>query len=202
MIGVTNMGLRPAIFLDRDGTLIEDRGHLRSPSDVVFLPGTVGALKRLQDAFALFIVTNQRGVAGGILSLNDVERVNAHVVCQLAEAGAKITEVYFCPHRRSDKCLCIKPKPYSMEKAAREHGLDLKRSFVVGDHPHDVETARSVGATGIYVRTGHGEKHGHELQDNTIIAADIEEAAHRILMISDESDHAKDGRVAGQGNTP
>jgi histidinol-phosphate phosphatase family protein len=184
MNGSTNTAQRPALFLDRDGTLIEDRGHLSNPSDVVFFPGTFEALKRLQEVFALFIVTNQRGVADGVLSLDDVERVNAHVVSRLAEAGVKITEVYVCPHKRSDNCICIKPKPYFLEEAARDYNVNLADSFTVGDHPHDVELAWTVRATGIFVLTGHGEKHVHEVQDNTIIAADIEDAANRILMTS------------------
>ena len=81
--------LRPAIFWDRDGTLIEDRGHLAQPSEVAFLPNTISALRRLQDDFLFFIVTNQPGVAEGTISLRDVERVNAHVVSRLAEAGLR-----------------------------------------------------------------------------------------------------------------
>lgn len=84
--------LLPAVFLDRDGTLIEDRGHLRRPQEVSFFPCTVSALRRLQDAFLLFIVTNQSGIAEGELTDRDVERVNGHVVQHLAEAGIEIVE--------------------------------------------------------------------------------------------------------------
>ena len=111
---------RPAIFWDRDGTLIEDRGHLSDLGDVVLFPGTINALRRLQDDFQFFIVTNQSGVADGTISANDVERINAHVVSRLADAGLTISAVYVCPHRREDGCVCIKPNPYFLHKAAED----------------------------------------------------------------------------------
>ncbi len=174
---------RPAVFLDRDGTLIEDRGYLSEASEVAFYPDAVEALTRLQPHFLLFLVTNQPWVARGILTLEDVDRVNARVVAHLAEHGVTITAVYVCPHERSDGCSCIKPKPHFLRKAAAEHGVDLGRSFTIGDHPHDVEFARAVGARGIYVRTGHGSKHVAELPPGEVVVAGIGEAADRILEL-------------------
>ena len=107
-----------AVFLDRDGTIIEDRGHLRDPSDIVFFPETFEALRKLHDYFLLFIVTNQVGVAEGIITLGDVDRINDCIVAALGERGVVVTDVYACPHRRSDNCPCIKPKPYFLKKAA------------------------------------------------------------------------------------
>lgn len=176
--------LCPAVFLDRDGTVIEDRGHLADSSEVVFYPDTGNALRRLQERFLLFLVTNQPWVARGILTREDVSRVNAGVVAHLAAHGVTITAVYVCPHERSDGCACIKPNPYFLHQAAGEYGVDLQRSFTVGDHPHDVEFARSVGARGVYVRTGHGSKHLGELRPDEIIVAGIGEAADWILRVS------------------
>ncbi|MBP7049772.1 MAG: HAD family hydrolase [Phycisphaerae bacterium] len=173
--------LHPAVFLDRDGTIVEDRGVLAEPSDVVFYPDTVDALKRLHDRFLLFIVTNQPWVARGIITLDQVNRVNASVVSHLAQHGIAITAVYVCPHEREQGCPCIKPQPYFLHKAEKDYGVDLERSFTVGDHPHDVEFARSVGAQGVYVRTGHGEKHLAEMGPNEIITSGIAEAADWIL---------------------
>jgi len=173
--------LRPAVFLDRDGTLIEDRGYLRETSEVAFYPDAIDALRRLQERFLLFLVTNQPWVARGILTWEDVKRVNARVVSYLAEHGVTITAVYVCPHERSDGCSCIKPNPHFLHKAAAEHGVDLQRSFTIGDHPHDVELARAAGARGVYVRTGHGSKHLTELSPGEIVVAGIGEAADRIL---------------------
>jgi D-glycero-D-manno-heptose 1,7-bisphosphate phosphatase len=172
---------RPAVFLDRDGTVIEDRGALAEPSDVVFFSDTADALRRLQDHFLLFLVTNQPWVARGEITLEHVDRVNASVVSYLADRGVIITAVYVCPHERSGGCRCIKPRPYFLHKAAREHGVDLRRSFTIGDHPHDVEFARAVGARGVYVRTGHGEKHLAELPEGTRIVSGIGQAADWIL---------------------
>jgi len=176
--------LRPAVFLDRDGTIVEDRGMLAEPADVVFYPDTFDALKRLQDRFLLFIVTNQPWVARGIITIDHVNRVNAWVIARLAERGVTITAAYVCPHDREQGCSCIKPRPYFLEKAAKDYAVDLKRSFTVGDHPHDVEFARSVGARGVYVRTGHGEKHVGELSADEVVTSGIKDAADWILRNS------------------
>ncbi len=114
--------LRPAVFLDRDGTIVEDRGVLAEPSDVVFYPDTFDALKRLQERFLLFLVTNQPWVARGIITLDQVNRVNAWVVSCLAEHGVTITAAYVCPHEREEGCRCIKPQPYFLREG-RERAL-------------------------------------------------------------------------------
>ncbi len=173
--------LRAAVFWDRDGTLIEDRGHLADPAEAVFFPNTVDALRRLQDRYLFFIVTNQSGVAQGAIDMADVERVNAHVVGRLAAAGLPVAAVYVCPHARADGCACIKPNPYFLHEAARQFRLSLADSFVVGDHPHDVELAERAGARGIYVCTGHGRKHLAELRGHEIVVPDIAAAADWIL---------------------
>ena len=103
---------RKAVFLDRDGTLIEDRGNLRYPDEVIFFDSTFQALNKLQEHFLLFIVSNQSGVAERAMTVEDVSRVNGCVVSQLANAGIQITEVYWCPHKRSDLCQCTKPNPF------------------------------------------------------------------------------------------
>lgn len=173
-----------AVFLDRDGTIIEDRGYLRDPSEVVFLPDAFESLRGLQEEFLLFIVTNQSGVARGEISHEDVQRVNAHVVAELARAGIEIAEVYVCPHAREDGCFCIKPHPHFLREAEKHHGVDLARSFAVGDHPHDVDFGLAGGGAGIYVLTGHGEKHLAELAPDAPVTTDIKQAAGRILTLS------------------
>lgn len=171
---------RPAVFLDRDGTLIEDAGNLRYIAQVDFYPQTFPAL-RLLGQFALFIVTNQSGIAQGHIRAEEARAVNDYVARRLGEEGAAIRAVYCCPHQRTDACECMKPKPYFLKVAEREHDIDLARSFVVGDHPSDMEFARSVGARGIYVLTGHGAKHRAELRTSGIVVADIAAATERIL---------------------
>ena len=175
------MARHPAVFLDRDGTIIEDRGYLNHPDQVTFLPGAIQALLELQPHFKLFIVTNQRCIADGIVTEDEVKLVNDYVVAQLKQAGVDIVATYVCPHRREDNCDCIKPKPLFLEKAASDYNINLLRSFAIGDHPHDVEFAYNVGACGIYVLTGHGERHKDKLQNDTIVVAGIKEATKIII---------------------
>lgn len=173
--------LRSAVFLDRDGTIIEDRGNLSHPSQVVFYDDTIPALQTLQETFDLFLVTNQSGVAKGIISIQDVERVNAYVTGHLAEFGIRIIKTYVCPHKRSDNCRCIKPKPYFLRKAEKDHRVDLKRSYVIGDHPHDAEFGKNVDANAIYLLSGHGIKHRDELDDDIVVVNGIREAVELII---------------------
>ncbi len=172
---------RPAVFLDRDGTLIEDVGFIRDVTQVEFYPRTISALRRLDD-FVLFIVTNQSGIALGHTREDEVRAANDHIVRRLAEEGIRIREVYCCPHQRSDGCECIKPNPHFLKLAESDYEIDLARSFVVGDHPSDVEFAHSVGARGIYVLTGHGAKHRAELCAAETVVAGIAEAAEAISL--------------------
>ena len=176
----------PAVFLDRDGTIIEDRGHLRCASEIVFFPGTVAALGRLQEHYRLFVVTHQPGIARGMVSAEEVAGVNEHVVSELRKQGVTISGVYCCPHDRSEDCICIKPNPYFLQEAARDYGLNLAESFVVGDHPHDVVLADNAGATGIYVLTGHGTHHQAELPQWRVVVPGISEAADYILAARKE----------------
>ncbi len=175
---------RAGLFLDRDGTLIEDRGHIHDQSQVTFIPGTVEALKRLQQEFILFVVTNQPGIAEGALSSREVEGVNNHIVTYLAESGVHIQDVYVCPHRREDGCLCIKPKPYFLHLAANQWNIDLNLSIVVGDHPSDMDLAKNAGCGAIYVLTGHGSKHLKELQHDLLVVSRLKEAEDWIFALA------------------
>jgi L-threonylcarbamoyladenylate synthase len=193
--------LSPAVFLDRDGTLIEDRGYLADPSEVVFYPETVPALRRLQERYRLIIVSNQEGIGMGLLTPEEVDRVNRHVVETLAREGVAITAVYYCPHTRAQGCDCIKPKPFLLRKAEKEHRIDLARSFVVGDHPHDARFAHSVGARGIYLLTGHGLKHRHQFgpDEGIVVAENLAEAADQILNGEERREEEKEAVVRAAG---
>lgn len=173
--------MKPAVFLDRDGTIIEDRGDLSDPEQIVFFNDTVPALLRLQEKFYLFIVTNQSGVANGTITMDDVERINSCVSARLAGHNIRIVETYVCPHNHNDDCKCIKPKPYFLRKAEKDYSIDLRNSFVIGDHPHDLEFGENAGAKAVYVLTGHGKKHQPELPENAVVVPGIREAAEYIL---------------------
>ena len=182
---------QPAIFLDRDGTLIEDRGYLRSPSEVVFHGDTFSALEKLKGRFLLVIITNQSGIGLRVVTLEEVEEVNRAIVNRLAQAGVTISAVYTCPHTREQGCDCFKPKPLLLERAAGQFRIDLPKSFAVGDHPHDAEMGRSLGVEGIFLLTGHGQKHVHELKDRgrVFVARNLDEAVTWILLRDSQRDN-------------
>ena len=167
---------RPAVFLDRDGTLIEDRGYISSPDDIVLFDDTIDALHRLAGTYELFVVTNQSGIAKGLISREDADRVNAALDAILQKAGITIRKWYVCPHNREDGCDCMKPKPRFLLEASNEFRVDLARSFTIGDHPHDVLTGSEYGCTGLYLLTGHGEKHAAELPHDKLLFHSLSDA--------------------------
>ena len=171
----------PAVFLDRDGTLIEDVGTLHSPEQIRLFPDTIKALRRLQENYVLIVITNQCCIANGEATADQVSHVHAHLDEHLRRNGITIRDWYVCPHRREDNCACIKPKPELVLQAQRKHGLDLTRSFVVGDHPHDALTANDLGVFGLYLLTGHGGRHRHELAADQLVFHRISDAAEWIL---------------------
>jgi len=121
-------------------------------------PFAAAAIRRLNEAQLPFIViTNQSGVGRGIFPESLVLEVHNTMTQQLGAANAQVDAVYYCPHTTEDDCDCRKPKPGMLRRAAVEHGIDLRRSFVVGDRYGDVETAHGLGARGVLVRTGYGE---------------------------------------------
>ena len=155
--------MKKAIFLDRDGTINEDVGYICSPDKFHFIDRSVDALKMLQQSYELFIVTNQSGVARGYFSEDDLKSFNEYIENVLREKGIDIKQTYYCPHLKEDNCICYKPKSYFLRKAEKDFDIDLENSCVIGDHPHDIEMAKDVNASSIYVLTGHGVKHRKEL---------------------------------------
>jgi D-glycero-D-manno-heptose 1,7-bisphosphate phosphatase len=146
---------RPAVFLDRDGTLMEDTGYPSRPEDVRVYPGAAEALLRFQQAgFALVIVTNQSGIGRGYFSVEDYERVHAELLRQLHPA--RIDAAYFAPEAPGEPSHRRKPEPGMVFEAARDLGLDLSRSFLVGDKPDDIGCAVAAGVRPVQVRTGKG----------------------------------------------
>ena len=183
-----NKHFEQAVFLDRDGTLIEDRGHLCEPSEVVFFADTFEALGQLQKHFRLFIITNQSGVGEGLIDIDGVNRVNQYIIDVLKSHNISITDIYVCPHSRQDNCLCRKPASFFLEQAAAKHNIDLKRSFSIGDHPCDAQLATNVGGKGVYLLTGHGKKHLNELEPSFKVLPDIKSAADWIISQNQPSD--------------
>lgn len=139
-----------AVFLDRDGTLNNDPGYLKSAAELRLLPGVTTALARLKTAGArLVVVTNQSGISRGFLTLKDLEAIHARLQGILEREDAALDAIYFCPHHPDDGCRCRKPGTAMVERAVSELQLDLKRSYVVGDHIRDVQLARNIGAKAV-----------------------------------------------------
>ena len=155
---------RAAVFLDRDGTIIEEVGYLDRVERVAFYPWTVDAVRALNRAgLRVIMVTNQSGVARGFFSEAVVDEVHGRIASMLEAGGARIDAYYYCPHhpdgkiqKYAEQCECRKPGRGLVDRAARELGVDPARSFVVGDRWADVALARTVGAKGVLVRTGYG----------------------------------------------
>lgn len=155
---------RPAVFLDRDGTLTEEVGYVNHPRRLRLLPRSARAIRRLNEAgIAAIVVTNQAGVARGYFSEEVLQAVNAALVARLKDEGAHLDAIYVCPHHPTEgeppyrvDCDCRKPKPGLLHRAAADHGLDLTRSTLVGDRPSDLVAARAVGAAAVLVLTGYG----------------------------------------------
>ncbi|HAQ19406.1 MAG TPA: hypothetical protein DCR40_09280 [Prolixibacteraceae bacterium] len=175
------MAKHPAVFLDRDGTIIEDNGYIKDPMDMIFYPETFRALQLLQDHFLLFIITNQSGISKGITTAPQVEKVNKHLVELLKVRGIAIYDLFSCPHKTEDNCSCKKPNPYFINKAAGLNNLNLAQSFIIGDHPSDVYCGINAGVKPIYVLTGHGKKHQHEITEEVITCKNVLDASNYIV---------------------
>ncbi len=146
---------RPAVFLDRDATLIEDVGYPRDPRLVRLLPGAAEALAELASLdFALVIISNQSGVARGLLTVAEAEAVHAEVVRQFAAAGVVFAGAYYCYHGPDEGCSCRKPAPGLLLQAIRELRLDPDQSFMVGDKEIDVAAGLAAGCRSIRYRGG------------------------------------------------
>lgn len=150
--------LRPAVFLDRDGTVSEEVGYLNHISRFRMLSGVPAAIRKLNDAgLPVVVVTNQSGVGRGYFPESVVHEVHERMLSELHTFGARLDGVYYCPHVGADECGCRKPKAGMLQRAASELRLDLKKSFVVGDRGGDVAMAHRAGCKSVLVRTGFGE---------------------------------------------
>lgn len=188
--------MRIAVFLDRDGTLNVEKGYIRDVAQIELIPGAARAVRRLNDAGILCIVTsNQTGAARGYYPLAHIHALNRRVAELLSEeGGARLDAVYFCPHfeggtvaELTQSCDCRKPAAGLIHQAVRDFSdIDLRRSFVVGDKASDIAFARNAGCRGILVRTGYGEdvlSGAYQTLDvqPDAVCADLSEAAVYIL---------------------
>ncbi len=167
-----------AVFLDRDGTIIEEVGYLDRPERVELYPWTIDAIRALNRAgIRVVVVTNQSGIARGFFTEQALDQVHRRISDALAAGGASIDAYYYCPHHPDGTiaeyaraCDCRKPGRGLVDRAVAELGVDPHRSVTVGDRWLDVALAREIGAKGVLVRTGYGAIEEHRAPDG--LAAD------------------------------
>jgi D-glycero-D-manno-heptose 1,7-bisphosphate phosphatase len=187
---VTRSKSRPAVFLDRDGTINAEVDYLSDPDQLVLLPGAGRAIARLNAAgYLTVVVTNQSGIARGLLSEQRLDEIHARLRQLLAQEGGALDAIHHCPHHPTigaapyrRECDCRKPLPGMYERAARELGLDLQRSWAVGDSPRDLEAAAALGVPGILVASGKALASDAAARFET--AEDLAQAVERIVGTS------------------
>jgi len=177
---------KPAVFLDRDGTVIFDKNYLSSPERVNVYACAAESIKKLRKAgFKIIIVTNQSGIARGLLTEKEVAAVNKRFISVLKKQGALIDGLYYCPHIDEDNCSCRKPKTGMVMRAAKEHNIDLSKSYTVGDHIRDYMLGHNMGGKGLFVLTGHGRGQQKKLNKEKIqpfaVCKTLKQAAAAIL---------------------
>jgi D-glycero-D-manno-heptose 1,7-bisphosphate phosphatase len=177
---------RRAVFLDRDGTLIEEREYLHRPEEVVIFPGAGAALRQLSEAgFALFIVSNQSGVGRGYFTMADVGNVHRHLCAELAREGVRFTKIFVAPEAPGQPSRNRKPSPQFLFDARDEFGVDLGGSYMIGDKLIDLECGWNAGVRqSLLVRTGYGtelERQSPDKLKKAVVVDDLAAAARWIL---------------------
>jgi D-glycero-D-manno-heptose 1,7-bisphosphate phosphatase len=171
---------KPFILVDRDGTINAERNYLSDPEQLELLPGAAEGLRALAGlGFGIVIVTNQSGIARGYFSLERLAEIHRRLLDMLAKEGVPVAGIYVCPHGPDSACDCRKPLPGLALRAAAEQGIDLARSFVIGDKAADVELGHAVGAVSILVLTGYGREHEAKCRPDHV-CDDLAQAARRI----------------------
>ena len=175
--------LSPAVFVDRDGTIMQDADYCSDPKQVQIFPGVPEALRRLKwKGFKLIVITNQSGIGRGLFTIEQYRAVEAEVLRQLGDG--LIDATYFCPDVPGQHSSCRKPAPGMIVQATREHRIDLSRSFFIGDKEIDAECGRNAGVRTIRIRTGFDRDAANSYAD--WVAVDLLEAAKIILDRVDE----------------
>jgi len=177
--------LRPAVFLDRDGVLNRDSDDfIKTPDELELLPGAAESVARLNAAgYLCIVITNQSGIARGLFPESALEPLHDKLRAEMAAGGARIDAIYYCPHGPEDGCDCRKPATGMVLQAAREHGIDIAASWLVGDRPGDIACGAATGTRSILVLTGklHAYNPAQFTAPPDHVCRDIAEAASLIL---------------------
>jgi len=156
--------LRAGLLLDRDGVINEECQYLHDPADLVMIHGVATAIAKInQWNIPVAVVTNQAGIGRGLYGVEAYHSINRTIADILAQVGAHVDAWYFCPHTPHDACLCRKPSPGMLKEAAKDLGLELRHSVLVGDKESDLQAARAAGCAAVLVRTGYGQQVENDL---------------------------------------
>lgn len=150
---------QPALFLDRDGVIVENRAdYIRTWDDIEIYPQAIAALAQIRDSgYKIIIVTNQSGIGRGLIRLDDANAINARLVEEIEATGGRIDGVFMCPHAPDENCGCRKPKPGLLLQAAAQFNIDLDRSIMIGDALTDLAAGQGAGVRRVaLLRTGRG----------------------------------------------
>jgi D,D-heptose 1,7-bisphosphate phosphatase len=180
--------MHKAIFIDRDGTLIEEVGYLKMLEDLRFTPRAVNALELFhQHGFLNIVITNQSAIARGILSPKELNKIHQKMKLLAKEEGGTIDDIFYCPHFPEGRvapynidCECRKPKPGMILEAAEKHHLNLNECILVGDKPSDLQLAEQAGIRGVLVLTGYGKTTQQELQSDVDIYENLFDFATKL----------------------
>jgi D-glycero-D-manno-heptose 1,7-bisphosphate phosphatase len=179
------MNLKGAVFLDRDGTIIQEKGYLSDPEAIELIPGVARAIRLINYLdLRTVVVSNQSGVARGYFPVSVVEEINKRLYVLLGQEGASLDGMYYCPHHPDAACTCRKPEPGMLQLAAEELRVDLPSSYMVGDKADDIGAVHRVGGKGILVLTGYGKGELKAWQGDPpdFVAQDLLEASYWILL--------------------
>lgn len=193
--------MRRAVFLDRDGVLNKDPPHYAHRLDQLeLLPRSGTAVKILNEyGYLVIIISNQSGVARGYYTENEVSIFNNALLMKIQEFGGEVDAIYYCPHHPDAKiekyrltCNCRKPNPGMLLQAAKEHNIDLQKSYVVGDKCSDIEAGKNAGCQTILVLTGHGTDESLKMKDdNCLVAVDLYEAISKYIILKSNATDIK-----------
>jgi len=182
--------MNKAVFLDRDGTIIEDVGYLSNPQQIEFIPQSIEAIKLLNEAgYKVIVVTNQAGVARGYFTEDMLQTIDKTLQKQILRKGAYVDRIYYCPHHADHgiypynrECDCRKPNPGMLKKAAKDFDIDLSQSFMIGDKASDIGAGQNAGTKTILVLSGRGEVEQERMTGKeTHIARNLLEAVNWLL---------------------
>jgi D-glycero-D-manno-heptose 1,7-bisphosphate phosphatase len=187
------MVFKSAIFIDRDGTINKDIGYVSSPDELIIYPWAAEAVRLINESeFKAIVITNQSGIARQLYTEETLDAIHERLTYELASEHARIDAIYYCPHhpkigdeRYRRVCECRKPNSGMLRQAAREHDIDLARSYVIGDKASDINLATGAGARGVLVLTGYGREtlagRGRWPCEPAIIADNLLEAVKLVL---------------------